>query len=111
LKYEETTFEPTKHTTFLSSIEAETKAFVEKRNLATKRVTEQERALLAEWRSQQVTEDVSAIGPGEGIEVVAPMPASVWKVLVSEGDTVKEGQVLVILEAMKMEIREYLAGN
>lgn len=77
-----------------------------KRNKATKTVTDQERVLLAEWRSQQSTEDAAVIGGGEGIEVVAPMPASVWKILVSEGEMVKEGQVLVILEAMKMEIRE-----
>jgi biotin carboxyl carrier protein len=31
------------------------------------------------------------------------MPGKVIKVLVSEGDTVAEGQVLVVLEAMKME--------
>jgi biotin carboxyl carrier protein len=41
-----------------------------------------------------------------GIEVISPMTSSVWKVQVSPGDIVKEGQVLVILEAMKMEIRE-----
>jgi len=31
------------------------------------------------------------------------MPGNIWKVLVKEGEQVKEGQVLVILEAMKME--------
>ncbi|MDQ1005312.1 acetyl-CoA carboxylase biotin carboxyl carrier protein [Neobacillus niacini] len=36
--------------------------------------------------------------------VVASMAGNVWKVLVSEGDTVKEGQDVVILESMKMEI-------
>ena len=106
LEYEETSFEPAEHSTFLSSISAETEAFILKRNEATKQVTNQERVLLAEWRSQQSTEDAAAIGGGEGIEVVAPMPASVWKILVSEGELVKDGQVLVILEAMKMEIRE-----
>lgn len=106
MKFEETTFEPAEHSTFLSSISAETEAFIIKRNKATKTVTDQERVLLAEWRSQQSTEDAEAIDGGEGIEVVAPMPASVWKILVSEGEMVKEGQVLVILEAMKMEIRE-----
>lgn len=40
----------------------------------------------------------------EGSEVVkAPMPGTILKVNVKEGDTVKEGQILVILEAMKME--------
>ena len=39
-----------------------------------------------------------------GQEVVeSPMPGNIWKVLVAEGDMVKSGQTLVILEAMKME--------
>lgn len=37
-------------------------------------------------------------------EVRAEMVANVWKVVVSEGDTVGEGDTLVILESMKMEI-------
>ncbi|MFP5298743.1 MAG: biotin/lipoyl-binding carrier protein [Actinomycetota bacterium] len=37
-------------------------------------------------------------------EVLAEMVANVWKVLVSEGDSVDEGDTLVILESMKMEI-------
>lgn len=35
----------------------------------------------------------------------APMPAQVRSVEVSEGDTVARGQTLLLLEAMKMEIR------
>ena len=37
-------------------------------------------------------------------EVRAEMVASVWKVVVAEGDTVADGDTLVILESMKMEI-------
>ncbi|MFL6051668.1 MAG: biotin/lipoyl-binding carrier protein [Actinoallomurus sp.] len=37
-------------------------------------------------------------------EVRAEMVANVWKVLVSEGDRVEDGDTLVILESMKMEI-------
>ncbi len=37
-------------------------------------------------------------------EVRAEMVANVWKVLVAEGDPVVEGDTLVILESMKMEI-------
>ena len=37
-------------------------------------------------------------------EVRAEMVASVWKVVVADGDTVGDGDVLVILESMKMEI-------
>lgn len=37
-------------------------------------------------------------------EVRAEMVANVWKVLVAEGDTISDGDTLVILESMKMEI-------
>ncbi len=37
-------------------------------------------------------------------EVRAEMVANVWKVVVAEGDTVADGDTLVILESMKMEI-------
>lgn len=37
-------------------------------------------------------------------EVRAEMVANVWQVVVSEGDTVSDGDTLVILESMKMEI-------
>ena len=37
-------------------------------------------------------------------EVRAEMVANVWKVVVSPGDSVDEGDTLVILESMKMEI-------
>lgn len=35
--------------------------------------------------------------------VVAPLAGSVFKILVAEGDTIEAGQVLLVLEAMKME--------
>lgn len=38
------------------------------------------------------------------IHVKASMAGSVWKIVVSEGDQVEEGQDIVILESMKMEI-------
>ena len=37
-------------------------------------------------------------------EVRAEMVANVWRVVVAEGDQVSEGDTLVILESMKMEI-------
>jgi biotin carboxyl carrier protein len=37
------------------------------------------------------------------MEIHAPMPALIVKVLVSVGDIVEEGQSLLVLEAMKME--------
>lgn len=38
------------------------------------------------------------------VEVLSEMVANVWKVTVAEGDEVSEGDTLVILESMKMEI-------
>ena len=40
---------------------------------------------------------------GAGEKVNSPMPGTILKVNVAAGQTVKEGDVLVILEAMKME--------
>ena len=37
-------------------------------------------------------------------EIRAEMVANVWKVVVAAGDTVEDGDTLVILESMKMEI-------
>jgi acetyl-CoA carboxylase biotin carboxyl carrier protein len=37
-------------------------------------------------------------------EVRAEMVANVWKVVVAEGDKVEDGDTIVILESMKMEI-------
>lgn len=40
---------------------------------------------------------------GEGETVAAPMPGTILSVNVNVGDTVKAGDILFILEAMKME--------
>jgi biotin carboxyl carrier protein len=37
-------------------------------------------------------------------EVRAEMVANVWKVVAAEGDQIEDGDTLVILESMKMEI-------
>ncbi|MCJ8300875.1 MAG: oxaloacetate decarboxylase, partial [Pseudomonadales bacterium] len=57
--------------------------------------------------------DVSAVVPTTaapvtapvkaGEEVPAPLAGNIWKVEVSVGDAIEEGDVIVILEAMKME--------
>lgn len=37
-------------------------------------------------------------------DVLAEMVANVWKIVVNPGDPVEEGDVICILESMKMEI-------
>ncbi len=43
----------------------------------------------------------------------SPLQGNMWKVLVKQGDTVEEGQLLCIIEAMKMEneITAHKAGT
>lgn len=45
----------------------------------------------------------SAPVAGSGEPVAAPLAGNIWKIMVSPGQQVKEGDVLIILEAMKME--------
>lgn len=41
--------------------------------------------------------------PAAGVQVKSPLPGSIIKVLVSEGQAVKKGDTLLTLESMKME--------
>ncbi|MDJ7245643.1 biotin/lipoyl-binding protein, partial [Salmonella enterica] len=67
----------------------------------------------------QLTAAVPASAPaaaapaGAGTPVTAPLAGTIWKVIATEGQTVAEGDVLLILEAMKMEteIRAAQAGT
>ncbi|ECA0460528.1 biotin/lipoyl-binding protein, partial [Salmonella enterica subsp. enterica serovar Virchow] len=67
----------------------------------------------------QLTAAVPASAPaaaapaGAGTPVSAPLAGNIWKVIATEGQTVAEGDVLLILEAMKMEteIRAAQAGT
>ncbi len=68
-----------------------------------------ENSLLISWKNRWYNllevnpfePDLSDLGGASNI--IAPMPGKLLKVLVNKGDSVTEGQPLVILEAMKME--------
>ncbi|HHJ4288002.1 TPA: biotin/lipoyl-containing protein, partial [Klebsiella quasipneumoniae] len=55
----------------------------------------------------------AAAPAGAGTPVTAPLAGTIWKVIAGEGQSVAEGEVLLILEAMKMEteIRAARAGT
>jgi acetyl-CoA/propionyl-CoA carboxylase biotin carboxyl carrier protein len=55
----------------------------------------------------------SSSGAGGADLLTSPLQGNMWKVLVKQGDTVQEGQLLCIIEAMKMEneITAHKAGS
>jgi len=46
----------------------------------------------------------AALAPGER-GIAAPVPGSVWRVLVAPGDAIRAGDAVMIVESMKMEVR------
>ena len=58
------------------------------------------------WRFQRVGayEPVRSAGAGGGSRVSAPMPGRIVVTRVAAGDAVSEGQELLVMEAMKMEL-------
>lgn len=54
-------------------------------------------------RSTEQAQPAPAPSSGSGQNVTAPMPGNIFKVLAQPGQSVKEGETVVVLEAMKME--------
>jgi urea carboxylase len=110
LQIEETTFRLADYRKFLADNAASIAAFEASRQAAF----DAERAA---WQASGEFDRVSDLlaadsGAGgaaeievpEGAELVeAPFGGSVWKLLVAPGDTVAEGEVIAVIEAMKME--------
>ena len=59
---------------------------------------------ITEVEGKSVKNAKSAAAGATENDIVASLPGAVHKILVSVGDHVKKGQVIVVLEAMKMEI-------
>lgn len=72
------------------------------KDIATVSNTKTNTAQAAAYANKQPKE-APGISIGNGMTVKAPMPGSVIEVKVKEGDAVKDGDVLLVLEAMKME--------
>ena len=106
IKIEETTFSFKEYKKFLADNADTIKQFKEHQEASF----EAERQM---WKEKGLDEFVSETEEVGGIvEEVLPdgceaartnIPGSVWKVLVTEGDTVKAGDQLAVLESMKME--------
>lgn len=110
LRIEETTFRLADYRKFLADNAAGIAAFEATRQAAF----DAERAA---WEASGEFDRVSALlgaesGAGEAAAIAvpegadlieAPFGGSVWKLLVRPGDTVAEGEVIAVIEAMKME--------
>ncbi len=108
LRIESTTFRLRDYHTFLRSIATEADEFKAKQQAAFD--AERERWVAA-GLDVVATDEVEVENTAESLHLPegtfaarAPLPANVWQVLVKPGDLVKEGDKLIILEAMKMEI-------
>lgn len=55
--------------------------------------------------SKAPTEEPKAAAnvPAGGVKIASPMPGNIWDIKVNTGDIIKKGDVVLILEAMKME--------
>jgi urea carboxylase len=108
LKIEETVFSLKHYADFLDSIAAETAEFKTQQQAAFN--AERDRWASAGEFTARADEPSPPIGdskvnlPPDSEGILTPVSANVWRVLVQAGDRVAEGDLLVILEAMKMEI-------
>src|SRR5215217_6854896 len=70
-------------------------------------------AVPAQARKPARSERAKSAGGGGADELTSPLQGNMWKVLVEKGATVEEGQLVCIIEAMKMEneITAHKAGT
>jgi biotin carboxyl carrier protein len=68
-------------------------------------------AVKEEVKREEIKQETAAARPTGGrITVKAPMPGTILDIKISKGQSVKKGDVMFILEAMKME-NEIMAGE
>lgn len=58
-----------------------------------------------------VVKEAPKAAPTGGVQITSPMPGSIFKLNVKPGDSVKKGDVVLILEAMKMENEIFAAED
>lgn len=67
-------------------------------------VVTQEQPAAPTAKQVEVKEEVKkSVVAAEGERVECPMPGTILSINIAEGQTIKEGQVMFVLEAMKME--------
>jgi len=105
IRIEETTFSQKDYQQFLDDNQHDIAQFTEARNQAFDE--ELQRWVESGQINFQSEQDLDADNSGEdvdGTRVESPTAGNIWKLNVAEGDVVKEGDVVAVLESMKMEI-------
>jgi len=55
------------------------------------------------YEKSELTENESTNNSGSAHKLFSPIPGKIFKINVSEGDKVKKGDVVIVVDAMKME--------
>ena len=107
LKIEETTFRLSDYQQFLADNAGEITAFKTKQQAAFE--AERQRWVESGQLNFSASDESAAVVdeqaiPAGCVAMPSHIPGNIWKILVEAGATVTEGQPLVILESMKMEV-------
>ncbi|MGB1465661.1 MAG: urea carboxylase [Alcanivorax nanhaiticus] len=108
IKIEETTFNLSEYQRFLDDNQQDIAQFTEARNQAFDE--ELQRWVESGQINFQSEQDLDADNGTEDVDgtpVESPVAGNIWKLNVTEGDTVNEGDMVAVLESMKMEIEIY----
>jgi urea carboxylase len=107
LKIEPTTFKLSDYRRFLADNATDITAFKASQQTAFEeersrwQAGDQSGAVASDAASDAAVEDAL---PDNAVPVASPVPGAVWKIEVTKGARVKEGDILVVVESMKMEM-------
>ncbi|KAK5955347.1 hypothetical protein OHC33_004030 [Knufia fluminis] len=116
-EYEETEFDMKEHNKLLRETADEVKEIRQKQREAQAEMDKVEKEMLDRWNKQKEEGKVSVdtveelLNDPDIMPIEAPVNANVWKIQVEEGNELKEDQIVVILEAMKLEINVNAEAN
>ncbi|KAL5375797.1 hypothetical protein DPSP01_010904 [Paraphaeosphaeria sporulosa] len=109
-EYDEIEFDMAEHNKLIEQTMEEVKKIRAKQAMAQEEMTKAENESLERWRKEKAESQIDEgtveklLDDPNIVSVEAPVDANVWKVEAKEGDEAGEETVIVILEAMKLEI-------
>lgn len=119
LKVEEIEFDFGDYDRFLKEIDDELQTLNAQKTASTAKLVEEEEQSMAAWLAEvdaakeaaRSTKQTDVLSDSSTVKVTAGMAANVFKINTAKGATVTSDEVLVILEAMKMEIAVRAVGE